>query len=127
MVRGVWQRDVGAGERAHTDAAAARHLAGEELLQVRSQDDDIVRAVDAPAIDGTLQQSVKLRPLRLRAGLARLIDDVRPAAKVSEGKLVKLGPSLWHVRAALLHHRVEPGEEKEQLGAQRRSFGNILR
>ena len=47
MVRGVWQRDVGAGERAHTDAAAARHLAGEELLQVRSQDDDIVRAVDA--------------------------------------------------------------------------------
>ena len=122
----VWQRYVRPGERLDSNAAAAGHLVAEELAEVGSQHDDVVRAVHPPAVDGALQQPVELRPLRIRAAVARLVDDIRAGSKVGEGKLVKFGPALRHVRAPLLHHGVEPREQEQELGAERAAVRDVL-
>ena len=84
MIRGGGEGDIRPGERLDANAAAARHLVAEELLEVRSQHDDVITAVHAPTIDGAFQQAVQLRPLRVGAAITRLVDDVCAAAKVGE-------------------------------------------
>eukprot|EP00982_Pelagococcus_subviridis_P006806 30294-Pelagococcus_subviridis.AAC.71 len=119
VVRRVRQSDVRPRQRPDARSASASHLVAKELLQVRSQHEDVVVAVHPPA-------PVKLRPLRFRAVPARLVDDVRAAPQVGEGKLVKFRPPLRHVRAALLNDRVEPREQKQELSAQWAPVGDVL-
>jgi len=89
----------------------------EYLLHVSSKDSQIEIIIDPSTINGILEYSVNLLPLR-SASLGLFMDSRQgqlSSLQISETKFIVLTPALWNILSSFLYQSMEPRKYKQQL------------
>ena len=93
-------------------------------MQVRLQYSNVVVVIDAATIHGVEEEPMNRLPIKLTAGTFKhRLNNSRASTQVGWRELIELGPTMRDELSPLLHHCVEPRQNKEQLRARHVAFG----